>query len=283
MPPRTVHPRGCGEHKVLAPRFLLLCGSSPRVRGTLQLQIFHLLFHRFIPAGAGNTICLCMALTRASVHPRGCGEHQDHAAERFLRSGSSPRVRGTHISFSQSKTSKRFIPAGAGNTSGQVVVQSSSSVHPRGCGEHVFDTYESALACGSSPRVRGTPRSTSPTAARFRFIPAGAGNTRLFSSKVLLSTVHPRGCGEHKEPISSLIEGCGSSPRVRGTPQRIMSQETSARFIPAGAGNTPSSTRTGNAPTVHPRGCGEHWTPGLPRSGLPGSSPRVRGTRSRSP
>ena len=240
MPPRTVHPRGCGEHKVLAPRFLLLCGSSPRVRGTLQLQIFHLLFHRFIPAGAGNTICLCMALTRASVHPRGCGEHQDHAAERFLRSGSSPRVRGTHISFSQSKTSKRFIPAGAGNTSGQVVVQSSSSVHPRGCGEHVFDTYESALACGSSPRVRGTPGNFGIIAVAKRFIPAGAGNTFLTPTNLPWPAVHPRGCGEHHAaPVQQPLD-FGSSPRVRGTQDFSLLKCCYQRFIPAGAGNTRS-------------------------------------------
>ena len=43
----TVHPRACGEHLIRASDFLLPCGSSPRVRGTLGLQFLKLQYYLF--------------------------------------------------------------------------------------------------------------------------------------------------------------------------------------------------------------------------------------------
>ncbi len=70
---------------------------------------------------------------------------------------------------------------------------------------------------GSSPRVRGTR-------GRMRTV-------------LLMSTVHPRGCGERFEVVSVSICEVGSSPRVRGTRRRWSIRRGIRRFIPAGAGN----------------------------------------------
>ena len=91
----TVHPRACGEHR-----------TSTRIR--LRL--------RFIPARAGNTLNRDLSLRPGTVHPRACGEHVVRVGHVCIRSGSSPRVRGT-LRFTVICVSvRRFIPARAGNT-----------------------------------------------------------------------------------------------------------------------------------------------------------------------
>jgi len=50
-----VHPRVCGEHLRRPFSSSSICGSSPRVRGTLVSGLQHGLGGRFIPACAGNT------------------------------------------------------------------------------------------------------------------------------------------------------------------------------------------------------------------------------------
>ena len=173
----TVHPRGCGEHRSRGRRQRKNDGSSPRVRGTRRFS------HRwkpatwFIPAGAGNTPAELYLFTLGAVHPRGCGEHAMHPKFVPPFSGSSPRVRGTQVECQVAGGERRFIPAGAGNTSRQRHLKSSFPVHPRGCGEHYMRSVAVDYRRGSSPRVRGTPAATGATDQRCRFIPAGAGNT----------------------------------------------------------------------------------------------------------
>ena len=50
------HPRGCGEHNMIRPRWLPGPGSSPRMRGALTA--FHVLvtYRGIIPADAGSTV-----------------------------------------------------------------------------------------------------------------------------------------------------------------------------------------------------------------------------------
>ncbi len=76
-------------------------------------------------------------------------------------------------------------------------------------------------------------------------------------------------------------DGCGSSPRVRGTRFRVRSSSRAYRFIPARAGNAHSARRPRQASAVHPRACGERDADDLRLDRMPGSSPRVRGTRLR--
>ena len=95
---------------------------------------------------------------------------------------------------------------------------------------------------------------------------------------VLLLTVHPRVCGEHRKLQGELVVLNGSSPRVRGTricpPPRCFPQG----FIPACAGNTCGRLKPNACKPVHPRVCGEHKTQPATAATGTGSSPRVRGT-----
>ena len=69
----------------------------------------------------------------------------------------------------------------------------------------------------------------------------------------------------------------GSSPRVRGKPDREHADYDARRLIPACAGKTPSAPPTYPESPAHPRVCGENGISGLVDSVLGGSSPRVRG------
>ena len=69
------HPRGCGEHQVVASPNHQLTGSSPRMRGAPPGAFPRLPCGRIIPADAGSTWASACTTARATDHPRGCGEH----------------------------------------------------------------------------------------------------------------------------------------------------------------------------------------------------------------
>ena len=93
-------------------------GSSPRVRGTRRQITGCPLLRRFIPACAGNTRVRHGRKVMMTVHPRVCGEHELQVEIDRMRTGSSPRVRGTRITKHVQHDLCRFIPACAGNTPG---------------------------------------------------------------------------------------------------------------------------------------------------------------------
>ena len=113
-----------------------MIGSSPRVRGTLNIIGVYLWVLRFIPACAGNTHWLVINDVTLPVHPRVCGEHICAQWRRYRMTGSSPRVRGTHRGSALDTMPMRFIPACAGNTWFPRRQDSQFPVHPRVCGEH---------------------------------------------------------------------------------------------------------------------------------------------------
>ena len=263
-PSWTVHPRVCGELPNTPASKSLACGSSPRVRGTHILERCILARHRFIPACAGNSRPVLERPSSFAVHPRVCGELPRCIMAEYTRTGSSPRVRGTHLTAVFMECAERFIPACAGNSYGA--------------------DLDVALSDGSSPRVRGTRRDPARRRRRQRFIPACAGNSAVALRRGEIVAVHPRVCGELSCSVVRISSFAGSSPRVRGTrgadraaasgppvhprvcgelalhrdrPRRVV------RFIPACAGN--SDRAEGHAATDH------------------GSSPRVRGTRRHPP
>ena len=133
-------------------------------------------------------------------------------------------------------------------------------------------------ANGSSPRVRGTCDTIDLPSNVTRFIPACAGNMRRLKSWWVMSTVHPRVCGEHVTCFCASISASGSSPRVRGTYLRPHRRIPRRRFIPACAGNILVDEFIKLMYSVHPRVCGEHRRLTASVCWSTGSSPRVRGT-----
>ncbi len=151
-------------------------------------------------------------------------------------------------------------------------------VHPRWRGEHAVNEVESNGAGGSSPLARGTPHTARQQADEARFIPAGAGNTERGKGWTDKAAVHPRWRGEHAIQIATVEIASGSSPLARGTRIRRHTTATWRRFIPAGAGNTPSAFSNLYRITVHPRWRGEHALHAHELTRKCGSSPLARGT-----
>ena len=215
-----------------------LCGSSPRVRGTLPRPQRLARPHRFIPACAGNSTRSRRCGKGKPVHPRVCGELFPRIGDIPVGDGSSPRVRGTRTT-------------GSGDAG-------TWPVHPRVCGELRPASLSTEINAGSSPRVRGTLHAVPCRASPSRFIPACAGNSATSGQATDGLAVHPRVCGELSSRPAMPPTPTGSSPRVRGTRRPTRRTALPSRFIPACAGN--SSVPLSRAERRH------------------GSSPRVRGT-----
>ena len=193
---------------------------------------------RFIPACAGNSTTRGAMRSRASVHPRVCGELSNRSARSSAPTGSSPRVRGTPAAQRHRRRAGRFIPACAGNSLMIAPSCGALAVHPRVCGELADTTPFDNISSGSSPRVRGTRGIRHAGLGPRRFIPACAGNSADTPHTATSSPVHPRVCGELTDPNTTNRHVCGSSPRVRGTLDRRMIAHSEYRFIPACAGNS---------------------------------------------
>ena len=133
----VVHPRWRGEHLRLSPDPAIASGSSPLARGTRAYAVAAVLADRFIPAGAGNTARAISAAGSMPVHPRWRGEHDQCPRAFGLSAGSSPLARGTRLQVDARQRRRRFIPAGAGNTSSAVARWLTPAVHPRWRGEHI--------------------------------------------------------------------------------------------------------------------------------------------------
>ncbi len=134
------------------------------------------------------------------------------------------------------------------------------------------------VACGSSPRGRGTVRIGDSDERARRFIPAWAGHGAYSLSAESRAPVHPRvgGARLFKCGRSSLKRG--SSPRGRGTDVGLSSANLTKRFIPAWAGHGHRVRPQSNCRAVHPRVGGARLRYGTLQRLSSGSSPRGRGT-----
>ncbi len=214
----SVYPRWRGEHGRTEYKAVYLLGLSPLARGTHVNTILYRLSVRFIPAGAGNTLFVARRLMSISVYPRWRGEH---AVQNFLKRfncGLSPLARGTHRPRTTIRANRRFIPAGAGNTTSGCRRSAWSPVYPRWRGEHAAIIQKRTQGIGLSPLARGTRL-----------------NMYIYS---LPYPVYPRWRGEHRLCLRLYRWWRGLSPLVRGTPERGAARHAKMRFIPAGAGNT---------------------------------------------
>ena len=201
-----------------------------------------------------------------------------------------PHNRGCHLC--------RFIPAWAGNRVPSGLGLDIVKVHPRVGGEQMLPHSISDHFRGSSPRGRGTGRSSPASLSCVRFIPRGRGTVHLHSvldpferfipawagnrghaAEALPSpSVHPRVGGEQGAVSGPGKCGSGSSPRGRGTACPHPPGSTGPRFIPAWAGNSHELDAPVRHAPVHPRVGGEQITELLGIRRQSGSSPRGRGT-----
>ena len=109
-------------------------GSSPLVRGQLDIATRHLILQRIIPARAGPTVLTTTFMPPPPDHPRSCGANSLSALSGLALCGSSPLVRGQLGGVEAEGEELRIIPARAGPTSRCGHGSRSPSDHPRSCG-----------------------------------------------------------------------------------------------------------------------------------------------------
>ena len=171
----TVHPRACGGARSAGHSSGSPPGSSPRVRGSLELRPFDGPRDGFIPARAGEPRGTRRRSRSRRVHPRACGGAVMWMKGRGPWRGSSPRVRGSHPLPQVGRALLGFIPARAGEPPAEPASAASPRVHPRACGGACTCPTMLSLSSGSSPRVRGSRRQGERARAVGGVIPARAG------------------------------------------------------------------------------------------------------------
>ena len=173
--------------------------------------------------------------------------------------GSSPLVRGQRRFRLVGHAQGRIIPARAGPTPSAPWWPRCRADHPRSCGANVYPSVYGSGLYGSSPLVRGQPRSGYCRDSSVRIIPARAGPTFRIVRLGLGATDHPRSCGANGMVPVPRITSYGSSPLVRGQHERV---------------------RAARRETAdHPRSCGANATGSPDYTEGDGSSPLVRGQR----
>jgi len=190
---------------------------------------------------------------------------------------------GTRIPLLPGRILGGFIPTHVGNTLSRGIISHPCTVHPHACGEHTTRETVRPSMFGSSPRMWGTRSSRRSMNPAPRFIPTHVGNTAGHDSSPPSQPVHPHACGEHTITHWVARRTVGSSPRMWGTPRRARCYRPRRRFIPTHVGNTKDRNFPTRERSVHPHACGEHPGGTGDGAGVPGSSPRMWGTRGRDP
>ena len=213
------------------------------------------------------------------AHPRVCGENHKVFERHCYPLGSSPRMRGKLFYSWPTIEDHGLIPAYAGKTVPAARAPIWGRAHPRVCGENFQLRVDLALDDGSSPRMRGKQCIAADRQLRNGLIPAYAGKTTFFIVFPLSLRAHPRVCGENWASPRVISRPSGSSPRMRGKPDRRNHSRPHDGLIPAYAGKTIPSVLTTMATWAHPRVCGENDNSGTGIRRCNGSSPRMRGKR----
>ena len=130
------HPRACGAHAFSASITVAAWGSSPRMRGSPSNDFHRIIGKGIIPAHAGLTISITSYRLTTRDHPRACGAHSSVHGQWRMKTGSSPRMRGSRVSVRCNVTAFGIIPAHAGLTSLLAHTIFNLWDHPRACGAH---------------------------------------------------------------------------------------------------------------------------------------------------
>ena len=252
------------------------------MRGTQHRYHIAVVIRGIIPACAGSTSLSVRVVSVRRDHPRMCGEHQNASRLSHGPLGSSPHVRGALRPSATIGLGCGIIPACAGSTLFCHRFFGRFRDHPRMCGEHLPESAICGHSRGSSPHVRGAHVRTLIVPACGGIIPACTGSTTTSSRTRTGRWDHPRMCGEHFDEWIDDMSATGSSPHVRGAPVVHGLLDGLGGIIPACAGSTLKVSGRLRFAWDYPRMCGEHIVANRNCGSVQGSSPHVRGARSRS-
>ena len=190
-----VYPRVCGgavsswETREAGP------GLSPRMRGSLKVFGDAGRACGSIPAYAGEPHPARSHMSGLWVYPRVCGGAIMPLMAYRKRSGLSPRMRGSRMPTTASRSPQGSIPAYAGEPAWNCVLTMLTRVYPRVCGGAWSVASPVPAHKGLSPRMRGS-RHDEPAPWRFKgSIPAYAGEPTGRPRPSHRRRVYPRVCG----------------------------------------------------------------------------------------
>ena len=252
-------------------------GASPLTRGKPRLIRARAASSGRIPAHAGKTHQPRPGNSRPRAHPRSRGENCVRSLRNTGVLGASPLTRGKRDVQPPSGVHEGRIPAHAGKTMPQSTGDRQFWAHPRSRGENGWPERHITPNQGASPLTRGKHgRDRRGCQPRGR-IPAHAGKTLRHGTATVRAAAHPRSRGENPSFGISSAVGEGASPLTRGKPEMGCLPRRKAGRIPAHAGKTLSTPRSGIHRRAHPRSRGENAQMNCAQSIWYGASPLTRG------
>ena len=210
------HPRSRGENGMMMVRRERGRGSSPLTRGKRGDHEGDQAQRRLIPAHAGKTPSVDVAVSFSGAHPRSRGENTEADEDSRALWGSSPLTRGKPHRDRVQRHEGGLIPAHAGKTRPMSWKQISSGAHPRSRGENFSRRRQGQRCRGSSPLTRGKRADAEVNPWRLGLIPAHAGKTAKVRDGEVCARAHPRSRGENSATNSLATFIAGSSPLTRG-------------------------------------------------------------------
>ena len=254
--PNRVDPRVCGGADAGSGNPVRGLGRSPRVRGSRGRVPIGPVRFGSIPACAGEPDRAAGPGRGAWVDPRVCGGARILFRGSFSGWGRSPRVRGSLSRRGVGRGPGGSIPACAGEPMRTETARKDTRVDPRVCGGAGCPPRSVSAAKGRSPRVRGSLRELARSPVRVGSIPACAGEPISDRLGLGMFWVDPRVCGGAQSLDFRVRAGEGRSPRVRGSPERVVGNTERVGSIPACAGEPWRSGARRPVSRVDPRVCG---------------------------
>ena len=189
---REVYPRLRGGSRIVAGYAVALAGLSPPTRGIHGMPPNSARSCRSIPAYAGDPGWRISALIASAVYPRlrGGSECPIRLAQRAH--GLSPPTRGIPLLSLAAAVAIRSIPAYAGDPELRRPSAKLTAVYPRLRGGSTYSLKRRVCQCGLSPPTRGIHYLAARRRARFRSIPAYAGDPTLSRCVIRRRMVYPR-------------------------------------------------------------------------------------------
>ena len=274
----TVHPRSRGAAARRERLVSLYRGPSPLTRGSLRREGDQAVSARSIPAHAGQPRSRWRRSLPTPVHPRsrGAAHRLEVAVARYK--GPSPLTRGSPRLSARRRSSRRSIPAHAGQPSPAASSRSRAAVHPRSRGAAGSRGRRGRAACGPSPLTRGSPLRGDERHRADGSIPAHAGQPDLGRARRASPRVHPRsrGAADRAPPRAPGVPG--PSPLTRGSRRSRTSRRCRIGSIPAHAGQPVTELVTATILGVHPRSRGAASSEFRPDLAHGGPSPLTRGS-----
>ena len=150
--------------------------------------------------------------------------------------------------------------------------------HPHACGERHGLIDVAPDACGSPPRLWGTPAGSGIHQSTERITPTPVGNADGSTDELGGLSDHPHACGERSPDRDRSTTCLGSPPRLWGTHARVVATRLVVRITPTPVGNASMPFFRRSIMSDHPHACGERKLPNTTEVRSAGSPPRLWGT-----